>query len=410
MAVPATVTETPFAREIKMLLQVALLSFIFTVVIGILNGTDLVDFDGAQGRRTLLTHVHGGTIGWITLSVFAASLWLFGGGRISKREITVGRWLAYGAAAGVVIYLLVFLTTFNIVRPIGGAVVAAVFIAFLGWTAMRARGMELTVPHLGILAAVASSGIGAVLGVLWGIQIATGRQIFIEGGEGAHPAMMIVGFLVPVGMALSEWAFRRERLSSPGRMGVLQIALPFIGGLSLMAGILADLLPLIMLGLPFEIVAAGIYLWRMWPDLRAVDWRHGSVERFAALSSISLVINIGYLGWLISKYADDFEATPPGQVLVLDHLMFIGVMTNAIFALTAIASSARRELWPWADGVVLVAINVGLAGFIVGLLSDEAIWKQTFTPILGGAILLGILVYTLRLRSTASATPAEATR
>jgi hypothetical protein len=78
-----------------MLLQVALLIFIFTVVIGILNGTDLVDFDGEQGRRTLLTHVHGGTIGWITLSVFAASLWLFGGGEISKRDVQIGQWLAH---------------------------------------------------------------------------------------------------------------------------------------------------------------------------------------------------------------------------------------------------------------------------------------------------------------------------
>ncbi len=261
-----------FAREIKMLLQVALLIFIFTVVIGILNGTDLVDFDGEQGRRTLLTHVHDGTIGWITLSVFAASLWLFGGGEISRRDVQVGQWLAHLAAAGVIAYMVIFLTTVNIVRPIGGAVVAAIFIAFLGWTAMRARNMELTVPHLGILAAVASSGIGAVLGVIWGIQIATNTQIFIEDDEGAHPAMMVVGFLVPVAMALSEWAFRPGRLPKPGRAGTLQILFPFLGGLALMLGLLIILLPLVMLSLSLELGAAVIYLWRMWPDLRAVDW------------------------------------------------------------------------------------------------------------------------------------------
>ena len=44
--------------EIALLRQVALAVFIFTVVIGILNGMDVVDFD----RKVLLAHVHGGTL------------------------------------------------------------------------------------------------------------------------------------------------------------------------------------------------------------------------------------------------------------------------------------------------------------------------------------------------------------
>ena len=50
MSVQSAVAATPFAREIKILLQIALAIFIFTVVVGILNGTDLVDFEGQQGR------------------------------------------------------------------------------------------------------------------------------------------------------------------------------------------------------------------------------------------------------------------------------------------------------------------------------------------------------------------------
>ena len=356
----------------------------------------------------LLTHVHGGTLGWITLAVLAASLWLFGAGTLSERERLVGRWSSYAAALFVPLYIVAFLTTTEMLRPTAGAIVMLVFFAFLAWVAVRARSIDLTVPHLGILAAVASSAVGAVLGVIWGIQIATGNQIFIEGGQDAHPAMMIVGFLVPVSMALSEWALRRGRLPSPGRLGVLQIALPFLGGLSLMLGFLIDVLPLVMLSLPLEIGAAAIYLWRMWPDLRAVDWVHGAEERFAALSVISLVINLGYFGYIINRYADDFDAAPLGEVLVLDHLMFIGVMTNAIFALMAVASSARRELWSWADNVILVGVNVGLVGFVVGLFSDEAVLKQIFTPIMGIAILLGIAVFTARLQTRAAPTMAEA--
>src|SRR3990172_4416262 len=49
-------------------------TYVVTVAIGILNGLDLVEFD----HNTLMTHVHAGTLGWITLSVFAVCGWMFG--------------------------------------------------------------------------------------------------------------------------------------------------------------------------------------------------------------------------------------------------------------------------------------------------------------------------------------------
>ena len=120
------------------------------------------------------------------------------------------------------------------------------------------------------------------------------------------------------------------------------------------------------------------------------------------------MINIGYFVRLVGSYADDFEAAPLGQILVLNHLMFVGVMTNAIFALMSVACSARRELWSWADNVIPVGVNVGLAGFVAGLLADEAVLKQISTPIMGGAILLGIAVFTARLQTRAAVAEAPA--
>ncbi|MCP4223678.1 MAG: hypothetical protein GY773_10080, partial [Actinomycetia bacterium] len=73
---PGSETQRPaFWPEIRTLLLAAMVFFVFTIGIGILNGSDIVDFD----RKRILGHVHSGTLGWLTLSVFAASLWLFGG-------------------------------------------------------------------------------------------------------------------------------------------------------------------------------------------------------------------------------------------------------------------------------------------------------------------------------------------
>lgn len=72
--------HTPLRRNIKALLQAAIVVYLFTVVVGILNGLDLVEFD----RKILVTHVHAGALGWITLGVFGACFWQFAQGGPSR--------------------------------------------------------------------------------------------------------------------------------------------------------------------------------------------------------------------------------------------------------------------------------------------------------------------------------------
>ncbi len=76
-------------------------------------------------------------------------------------------------------------------------------------------------------------------------------------------------------------------------------------------------------------------------------------------------------------------------MIAFDHAMFIGVMTNALFAVVAGMAAVRAAT----NRIVLVAVNVGLVLFLIGLVTDEAIWKRIGTPILGLALLYGIAVY-----------------
>jgi hypothetical protein len=43
-------------------------------------------------------------------------------------------------------------------------------------------------------------------------------------------------------------------------------------------------------------------------------------------------------------------------------------------------------------------MNLGLAGFVLGLLADAAILKQISTPVMGLGILHGIVLFTMALR------------
>ena len=136
--------------------------------------------------------------------------------------------------------------------------------------------------HLGFLAAVATSVIGGVLGVLLATKIATGRDVIPDGGEDAHPATMVVGFLIPVGMALAEWGLRGSTLPAAGRLGRCQIGLPFLGGVLLMVGLLLDIDPLPPLAALIELVGVVIFFIRMRPELRGsrgASGRRGASRR-----------------------------------------------------------------------------------------------------------------------------------
>ena len=85
-------------------------TYVVTVAIGILNGLDLVEFD----HNTLMTHVHSGTLGWITLAVFAVCGWMFGTAEGPER-VLVGRsrpWrgLVWLAIVSIPILVLAFWT------------------------------------------------------------------------------------------------------------------------------------------------------------------------------------------------------------------------------------------------------------------------------------------------------------
>lgn len=388
--------EHPYATGIRALFRMALIIFVVTVGIGILNGTDLVNFD----RNTLLGHVHSGTLGWISLSVIGASLWLFGEKGSTGWHAPIAKALPASSIVTIIAYVGAFFLSSDVRRPIAGSFVLLVIIAFLVWVVAQSRHVVLSVPRLGVLAAVTTLAIGAVLGVLLGLEQAGTIDFMPEGTSGAHPASMVVGFLIPMGMALAEWRLVPESIDvAADRAGRIQIAAPFFGGVLLMIGALLDLIPLIGLSLPLEIVGIVILIRRLRTPMRAVNWTRGGWERSSIGTVIFLMTNVMLLVYLIVRYKGEFDDVPVNQVLALDHMMFIGVMTNSLFGLVDSAAKFRR--WPRIDNLVFWAMNSGLVIFVFGLLFDVIALKRMGAPIMGTAILVGIVAMSARLSGPA---------
>jgi hypothetical protein len=378
--------------EIRFLLLAAMAIFVYTIAIGILNGTDIVDFD----RKRLLGHVHGGTLGWLTLAVFAASLWLFGESKpLSETERKAARWLSIAGIAAFPCYVAAFTLTYGDWRPIFGIVSLLVIAGFFIWVFLRAQGSVLGVPHWGFLAALATSVVGGVLGVLLGFEISTGNDLVPGDGEGAHPATMVIGFLVPVGLALSEWAFFFPNPPKATRLGIVQMMFPFLGGILLMLSLVLDFTPLAPVAILLQIIGLGIFIKRMWPEFRKVDLMAATPGRHAIASVIGLIFVIGLAQYFVIKYEGDFDLVPDNQLLALDHSQFIGLMTNSIFAMLMAATIGQRG--NRMDQLIFLAVNIGIIGFAAGLLFDVTALKRIATPIMGVGLLLALAVYALRL-------------
>jgi hypothetical protein len=290
------------------------------------------------------------------------------------------------------LYNVAFLTTTNILRPILGTLMLLVILWFAVWGFRQARGAVLSVPHLGLLAGLASSVVGAVFGILLGLALADSDLEFTDRFEEAHPATMVIGFLIPVGMAFAEWTLRRESvLQRASRAGWVQIGAPSLAAVAVVLGILLDVEPLLMISLPLELIGLGVFLWRMFPTARRTSWLAADTARHGTVAGIFLIVNIVIFVYLISEYVEDLDAAPRRLLLALDHSIFVGVLTMAIVPFIVRNSTATRPAW--VDHVVFWGMGLGVASFVTGLLLDEDVFLHAGTPVLGVAILLAIAVH-----------------
>lgn len=391
---------------VRSLFKAALVIFIVTVVIGVLNGTDVWD----PPQNTLLTHVHAGTLGWITLSVFASAIWMFG-----KSDSANSGTLATFSIVAMSLYVLAFWsgdlldTTESIQRPIGGSLAFIAIAWMFIWVLKQKRGQTWNVAEFGMSLAVLFLLLGAVLGVMLGLQLADVRVVSGEVGTrlgDAHPAAMTIGYVVLAMLAIIEWRLRGSSVPSvkQSKSGTVQMVLMFAAGLFGMLGFLLDMEGLLIANTPLQVVGLGIFLWRMRSELAPSRWSGNIPGVMLRTAALGLILAVILTAVVVNKFVSAaeldeealFEQILP-YLLALDHTTFLLVVTNVIFALLASISVVTSA----ANRIIYYGVNVGVVGFIVGLIAESSALKRVFTPILGLALLYGIYVYLTAKPATA---------
>jgi hypothetical protein len=374
----------PLAPQSRVLYQAALVLFLVTIVIGILNGLDVWD----PSHEMLITHVHAGTLGWITMAVLGVVLAMFGTGA-SESELASGRNLARYGLITIVLYVITFALGSGWYRPVAGTLLLIVLIWLLIWTVGRYRNSPRSTGHLAICLATISLVIGAILGVLLGLFIANGSipGLSVETAQslaGAHPPAMLIGYLILAGVAVAAWQLD----GANNRLGRTAAWILFLSGVIANVAFITNNEPLIQVFSALQVIGSVVFLIAIWPKLRPA----AGGSPFAKVAVLFLAIGIALLIYVVqlvvSGQLDPEAGTGPiGVLTAFDHAMFIGVMTNALLAVIS-----GLIAWGGADRLLLWAINVSLAAFIVGLAVDSAILKRISTPILGLALIWAIAV------------------
>lgn len=398
----------------------ALLLFVITIVVGILNGLDLYEPD----HDTLITHVHAGTLGWITLAVSGTALVMFTTDReLTTKEVSQGRAVAWGMTGAITLYVAAFLIGDRIPgdriqRPIVGTLLFFVVIWFVVWLfRSNAAHARSGVARLGMLLAWVSMLVGATFGVILGIYTSQNEVPGLADDTAAavaeaHPPAMVIGFLILASFAVIEWLIQDEKSWAESRLGATMMWLVFAGGVlvnvAFVSGLEEELLGPANL---IAIVGVGILVGRSWRKLVPSGWRGAGTGIYPRLSILLLVVYLVLLTVIIVRVvsgAMDFDAlsdTEFGLILTFDHVMFIGVMTNLLFGVLSL--SLHGPGLKTADRVLLWGVNLGIVGFGLGLITVTPWLKRVSTPVMGTALLVGIVMYIMEMNTARPQVPAD---
>jgi hypothetical protein len=311
------------------------------------------------------------------------------------------------SAVATAAYVLAFWSGNFYARAIFGAIELVVIVGWWWWVLNKSLGEGLgriSVPKLSVLLGLTTLVIGSTIGVFIQILFATGNFTEQNGALiGMHASAQVGGYLVLVAAAIAEWQLTGEKRTTAG---VVQASLLFLAGLLLAIGIFANLTPALLLSNLFQLIAIVMVAVRLGRRAIGVNWGAATGLRHEAVAvgwlAVGLVLIIVLTNRIVAAQGDPSKV-PPGLFTALDHTMFIGVMTNALFG--AVLALGAPRIWPWADAVVFWGLNIGAAAFVVVLLTVGSsagagafAHPVAFTaPIMGLSALLGIVTFSLRL-------------
>ncbi|HSM37938.1 MAG TPA: hypothetical protein VK838_01310 [Candidatus Limnocylindrales bacterium] len=394
-----------YGRQAAWLFQTAMLVFLVTIGLGMARGLGLIDF---ADRNQVLTHLHSGTIGWITLGIMGAVLVLYSRDDQRPGADTFLNWSCLVLVVTVPAYLVAWWTGNLPFRAIAGSALLLGIVMYVAWLVREAAAIgysRLTTPQLGAVIGLVTLVVGSTLGVMLQIGFATATSLLPGDAIGAHAETQVSAYLVLVAMSLVYWGLHGNDRTA---RGTWMVWLFFAAGAILAVSFLAGADEGAVAFIPFDLAAIVILLTLVGGRVISPGWgdaapgRHFAAAVPFALFYIGIFIFI-IVGFLVFEIWPTFEDIPANFIPAAEHPLFVGVVTNILFAILLRLNRDKRHIWPWADDVLFWGLNAAVTVFTLALLFDVDALLPFVTPVLGLSILVGIIANSLRLQSSVGA-------
>lgn len=400
-----SVSNTSVRRSLKIMFTAAPILFLINIYFGFDNALTV----GEIPRWQLLIHLHGGSIGWITMAAIALAIWHVTGDRAVdagyERTVRILAWAAVVAFGG---YIPAFGLAFSrpsgflvTLLPIFGTLSVLVLwvSAIFALSQLKNQAVVNTVQIL-ICGAVLTAAIGATVGALLGLERVIGQFLPLPPGDrvGAHAGMMDT-YLFLVASSIIEWFTSKDYKQRRSIAGLLQGVIWAVGAavvpIAFFLNMVDQLLPIFMLTL---LIGLLIFLVRSaWGAIKVGPTAEG-VKPWAFFGTIWLVIYMATFLYLISVLTGggDFAAIPRWLGVIFAHGGFVGMMTNLIFGVLSVYTWKNRKVVAWGEKASMWLINLGILTFVgVVAFSDSRLGAI----VMGVGILLGVFTMLMRMMS-----------
>ena len=386
---------------IKYLLLGALALFLINNYFGFDNALT----EGVIPRWQVLIHLHAGSIGWITLSAITMAVWLYSGTReLSEtyvNRVKILTWFVILAFGGYIVsFGLAFSQgdNFMFLLPIFGTLSATAIWVGLIFSIVQFRASEVkTAPQLMILCALLIASLGALMGVLLGLENALKVEI-IPGADriGAHAAVMD-SYLLLFSSAVVGWFLGRNASGKYTRGALAQAILLTLGPILAWLGLILDFEPLIGAVAPLFVVAAIIFAVRNARGVIKLNPLRKGPGGWVFFGSIWTVLWAFIFVYLISIFiSEGVDDVSGGLIVLFVHAGFVGMMTNLIFGVLSVRGYAARNILSWVEPAGLWLMNLGLILFVILKYTADS---RLGSIVMGIGVVLGVITMIVRLLS-----------
>lgn len=388
-------SETMAMRAVRRTMVAAGLLFLVNIFLGFGNILAAPTLPRAQ----LLTHLHAGTIGWITLGVISVAMWAFRGGSTTTpsyaKAVNMVSWFGITAFAG---YIGSFALAFSQggawfrLMPVFGSASALTIIGSFVFFAREARRQDvLTAGHLFFLGGLGVASLGATMGVLLGLQHAL-QTTFIPGNNiGTHAGVMDT-YLFQAGAALVSVVLAFG--STPKRWNksalaavILWVASAILIWAALLTGTEAMLAPPSLLCL---LAGTVVYLVRGgWRTFRTAGSAPHAFWGGLWLPSYAVVFVL-----IVAVYFIPGVPPPHWFLILFVHILFVGTATNLLVGASRVIAPAVPAALATLETIAVWTLNLGFIAFIA---IEYALQRADGAWIMGLGVLGAVAAMLVRL-------------